>query len=356
MRERGMKAVPRKPSALELFLQVYKGEQTVPALLKAYNEHAAANGHVVVSERVLENILTSSLRMEVVSGGVYKQRAVRPVEAPVARPPPAAAAVAVVPAKTPAPTPAPAASAPKPVPPPAATQSAPPPCAAPSVAATSASPPTAPPARAPVAPTCTPATISLASPASAAPAAVLDCGDSQDDRLRVADVAADWLGSSPQTSAAQPPEMPSRSSLNGDLCGDSFGGPCYSSDLVAGLDEDCFIVGSKRERITLAHARYDCTEFLLDDDSTDAEARQYCDQCWCAVCQILASQCPDWDRHCRTSASQAEAIAANARAAALQTKLRAVPRVQNPPAAGSPAAGLLLDYRECSPPLPSARC
>lgn len=335
-----MKAAPRKPSALELFLQAYAGEQTVPALLAAYNEHAAANGHVVVSERVLENILTSSLRMEVAAGGAYRQRAVRTVEAPIARAP-APAAAAVVPAAAVSKA---AAAAPAPTPAREAAAAAAPAAGAPSPAAVG-TPTLAPtPAALPGATACARTSSAAQSGAPMHAPAAADSADLHDDRLRVADVAADWLGSSPQNSAAQPSELPTRASLVGEP--DADAGSCGGNGSRApDADADCFVTGSKRERVALPHARYDCTEFLLHDHSSDAEARRHCEQCWCAVCQVSAVQCLDWDRHCRTSASQGEALAASARAAALHSRLRSVPRVASPPAAGSPAAALLLDYR-----------
>jgi hypothetical protein len=339
-----MKPTPRKPSALELFLQAYTGEQTVTALLAAYNEHAAANGHVVVSERVLENILTSSLRMEVGTGGTYRQRPVR-VEAIARAPPPAAAAAAPAAASSKAAAAAPAASAREA---PAAAASA---VAAASPAAAAAAPSSAP------APVAVPAAASSATSSARASSAghsgapvsapaPAESSDIHDDGLRVADVAADWLGTSPQNSAAQPALLPSKAPLGCEPFADAGGGGGGGNGSRAtASDDECFVTGTKRERVTLPHARYDCAEFLFHDDLLDTEKQRHCDQCWCALCQFPASQCLDWARHCRTNASQADAIAATARAAALQSRLRSVPRVQSPPAAGSPAAALLLDYR-----------
>jgi len=280
------------------FLRAYTGEPTVADLLVAYNEHATANGHVVVSARVLENILTSSLRMDVVAGG-YRPRAARSADGPVLR---GQAPAAVAAAAAPKPTTSPAAAGPSS-------------------------------ARAP-------ADASCVSPAASA-AAASDGLDSGDDRLRVADVAADWLGTSPVIEAAPSPELPPAAwgaGSSSNTCGGSRG-------VATDEDEDCFVVGSKRTSAVLAHARYDCTECLLNEGCSDAEARLHCPQCWCAVCQFPAVQCTDWGRHCRTSAAQAKALAASARAATLQGRLRAVPCVRDPPAAGSPAAALLLDYR-----------
>ena len=96
---------------------------------------------------------------------------------------------------------------------------------------------------------------------------------------------------------------------------------------------------AKREVTRFAHARYDCSEH----SSFPAYPERHCDHCWCAICQVRVCDCDSWAQHCTTTARDAQALAEARRQGSLRSRLDAAP-LQPPPALGSAAATLLLDF------------
>lgn len=85
-------------------------------------------------------------------------------------------------------------------------------------------------------------------------------------------------------------------------------------------DDDIAVVGVSKGTSALAdfaHARYMCEKkpFAVDP-------MQFCDQCYCYVCDDKASACPDWASHCRATATKAW----KAKRTALARRVAAAPR------------------------------
>lgn len=132
-----------------------------------------------------------------------------------------------------------------------------------------------------------------------------------------------------------------------DLCTNPQG-ICQGDEAAASAaddDDEVVYVGCKRRANPLPHARHDCPEFELDPGDGDASARRHCSHCWCAVCGTPVEACTSWGAHCRTTAAQAEALAAAKRAAETKAKLQAAPAAGAPPDASSSAVALILDHR-----------
>mmetsp|Transcript_67386 Transcript_67386/g.150386 ORF Transcript_67386/g.150386 Transcript_67386/m.150386 type:complete len:333 (-) Transcript_67386:341-1339(-) len=104
-------------------------------------------------------------------------------------------------------------------------------------------------------------------------------------------------------------------------------------------DDEVIFVCAKREVTRFAHARYDCSEH----SSFPAYPERHCDHCWCAICQVRVCDCDSWAQHCTTTARDAQALAEARRQGSLRSRLDAAP-LQPPPALGSAAATLLLDF------------
>ncbi|KAI5616094.1 hypothetical protein C0J50_8589 [Silurus asotus] len=72
-------------------------------------------------------------------------------------------------------------------------------------------------------------------------------------------------------------------------------GPSETSEI---LDEDVTITFSRKANL-LPHARYDCTETFSFTDSNVSEPESdnavFCEQCFCYICDQLASQCKFWN-------------------------------------------------------------
>lgn len=81
-------------------------------------------------------------------------------------------------------------------------------------------------------------------------------------------------------------------------------------------DEEVVFVGVGRAPNPLPHARHDCTEHPLSED-----ARRFCENCWCARCDVPVGQCSDWAAHCSTSAADASALRAEKKAADVKRHL-----------------------------------
>ena len=68
-------------------------------------------------------------------------------------------------------------------------------------------------------------------------------------------------------------------------------------------DDECVVVGSTGENpnIDFPHTRWNCLKHPRD--TTDPHT--CCDKCFCVICDIPATQCDEWDKHCTADPSDA---------------------------------------------------
>ena len=65
-----------------------------------------------------------------------------------------------------------------------------------------------------------------------------------------------------------------------------------------GSDSDVEMVGAPPAITNYPHARFNCLVHPFKRESSKADKIRTCDNCYCFVCDILASDCPAWSHHC----------------------------------------------------------
>ena len=71
------------------------------------------------------------------------------------------------------------------------------------------------------------------------------------------------------------------------------------SPAEASADDEVSCVGATGV-MNLPHARMHCTRFPFNNqEPTDSSHSKYCSECYCWLCEVLASKCVDWCAHCQ---------------------------------------------------------
>lgn len=70
-------------------------------------------------------------------------------------------------------------------------------------------------------------------------------------------------------------------------------------------DDDIEIIGGNfQSAVDMPHQREACSKFPFNQYGNTAVNKLYCSFCYCYVCDILASLCQDWSRHCSANCDQ----------------------------------------------------